>query len=294
MQRLRGPAAGMLLPCLKDVARGDKRYRIFGICDNQTMDEVRRCWEGNAPVWTRLSRAGFDVCRDGQNTPAFFGMLPDVRGLDGIDIGCVEGHNTRLLAAHGARVTAVDFAFEFVRAAAAEQRDGIRYAVADALRLPFADGSFDFATAFMSLMDVAGAERVLPESARVLRPGGFLQFSILHPCLSPLQRRVVRDSSGAPVAVEVARYFERADGELERWIFSAAPAEAKEGLPPFQVPRFHRTLAEWLNAIADAGLRVERCVEPRADDETAARYPTLADTRIAPNFILFRCRLDPR
>jgi len=254
------------------------------------MDDVRRHWEANAPTWTRLSRAGYDVCRDHQNTPAFFEMLPDVAGLDGIDIGCGEGHNTRLLAARGARVVAVDFVSGFVRAAAMEQPNGIRYAVADALRLPFADGSFDFATAFMSLMDVAGPEGALPEVARILRPGGFLQFSIVHPCFAPMHRRVVRDSSGRPVAIEVARYFERVDGELERWIFSAAPAEVKAGQPLFEIPRFHRPLSEWLNAVADAGFHVERCVEPSADAETAARFPTLADTRIAPNFILFRCR----
>jgi ubiquinone/menaquinone biosynthesis C-methylase UbiE len=254
------------------------------------MGDVRRCWEGNARAWTELARAGYDVCRDHQNTPAFFEMLPDVLGLSGIDIGCGEGHNTRLLAARGARVTAVDFVSEFVQAAASEHPGGIRYAVADALRLPFADGYFDFATAFMSLMDVAGPEGALPEIARVLRPGGFLQFSIVHPCFAPLQRRVVKDSSGKAVAIEVARYFDRADGELERWIFSAAPAEAKAGLPLFEIPRFHRTLGEWLNAIAGAGFHVERCGEPSADAETAARFPTLADTRIAPNFILFRCR----
>ena len=37
-------------------------------------------------------------------------MLPDVRGLLGLDIGCGEGHNTRLLAGRGARVVAVDIA----------------------------------------------------------------------------------------------------------------------------------------------------------------------------------------
>jgi SAM-dependent methyltransferase len=253
--------------------------------------EVRQCWERNAEAWTQLSRAGYDVCRDHQNTPVFFAMLPDVQGLRGIDIGCGEGHNTRLLAARGAQVTALDVATSFVQAAARVDRYGIGYLVASALELPFADGSFDFATAFMSLMDVSGPDRVLPEVARVVRAGGFVQFSILHPCFSPPHRRLVRDDAGAPVALEVARYFDRTEGEIETpWLFSAAPVEAKAGLRPFEVPRFHRTMADWLNSIHSAGLRVERCEEPMADPETAAKVRGLADTRIAPNFILFRCR----
>ncbi len=48
-----------------------------------------------------LARAGFDVYRDALNTPAFLAVLPDVRGQRGLDVGCGEGHNTRLLAERG-------------------------------------------------------------------------------------------------------------------------------------------------------------------------------------------------
>jgi hypothetical protein len=49
--------------------------------------ELRASWERTAAAWTQLARAGYDVCRDHQTSPAFFEMLPDVSGLDGIDIG---------------------------------------------------------------------------------------------------------------------------------------------------------------------------------------------------------------
>jgi hypothetical protein len=104
---------------------------------------------------------------------------------------------------------------------------------------------------------------------------------------------LVRDSNRAAYAVEVGRYYDRMDGEIERWLFKAAPAEARAGLREFEVPRFHRTLAEWLNAIVDAGFAVERVAEPRADEETATRVPAVADTRIVPYFLQVRCRKPP-
>ena len=61
--------------------------------------DAARCWEGNAQTWTLLARQGWDVYRDAVNTPAFLELLPDVAGFAGLDVGCGEGHNTRLFAA---------------------------------------------------------------------------------------------------------------------------------------------------------------------------------------------------
>jgi SAM-dependent methyltransferase len=53
--------------------------------------------------------------------------------------------------------------------------------VADAGRLPFAEGSFDLAVAALLLSFVADRRVVLAEAARVLREDGCLLLSDLHP-----------------------------------------------------------------------------------------------------------------
>lgn len=258
---------------------------------------VRQYWDRNAPVWTQLARAGWDVYRDAVNTPGFLAILPDVSGLRGVDIGCGDGHNTRLLSANrGARMVGVDLSSRFVSFAKESEQTvslGIDYLVADANFLPFAAERFDFATAFMSLMDMGTPEAAISEAFRVLRPGGFLQFSITHPCFMPPYRRQIRDEAGNSVAVELARYFDNVDGEIERWIFSAAPAALRAELPPFEVPRFHRPLSHWLNALARSGFVLEETGEPRADEELARRVPNVADTRIAAYFLHVRGRKPP-
>jgi len=130
-------------------------------------EEVGRHWDENAGVWTELVRAGYDHYRDGLNTPAFLEMLPEVDGLSGLDVGCGERHNTRMVARRGGRVVGVDISANFVRhAREAEEKHplGIRYEVVSAVRLPFEQATFDFATAFMSLMDIPETERVLAEA----------------------------------------------------------------------------------------------------------------------------------
>ena len=254
--------------------------------------DAGRYWERNALAWTLLSRQGWDVYRDAVNTPAFLSLLPDISGKLGLDIGCGEGHNTRLFAERGACMFGIDIAPTFIRFAAELERQekrGIRYAVASALELPFAAHQFDFATAVMSLMDLPDQAAALREIHRVLRSGGFLEFSITHPCFFPPHRRLLRTEDGEPYAFEVGRYFERGE-RIDRWLFSAAPPEAKAGFDPFEIPVFHRTLSEWLNTVLDAGFALERVLEPVADAETISRVPTVSDTRVVAYFLHLRCR----
>lgn len=265
---------------------------------NQTDNDVLKRsisdhWEANAETWTKHVRAGYDIYRDALHTPAFLEMLPDIKGLNGLDVGCGEGANTRSLARAGATMTGIDIAPTFVRHATEyEQKEphGIRYLTADALHLPFDDAQFDFASAFMSMMDMPQQGDVLKEVFRILKPQGFFQFTILHPCFVPPFRKNIRDENGKAVAVQVADYFANIDGSVETWWFSSLPQAEREQSKPFNIPRFHRTLSEWIGMITAAGFILEASVEPMASEELAAQEDVVADTRITPIAWIVRLR----
>jgi ubiquinone/menaquinone biosynthesis C-methylase UbiE len=148
-----------------------------------------------------------------------------VTGRTGLDLGCGEGHNTRLLARRGARMTAIDITWRFLEAAVAEERReqlGIRYLRGSAVGLPFRDDAFDFVVAFMSLMDMAELDVVVAKVHRVLRPDGFLQFSIEHPCAVTPRSGWVTDEHGRRVARTIGGYFDQ-EPDVDTWLFSAAP-----------------------------------------------------------------------
>lgn len=258
--------------------------------DNQ---EAGRYWNEAAEAWTALTRAGFDVYRDGLNTPAFFSNLPNIEGLKGLDIGCGEGHNTRLLAKQGAAMQAIDISEVFIgHAQDAEQANphGIQYQVASATALPFDDQQFDFATSFMCLMDMPDPENALREAYRILKPGGFLQFSITHPCFDNLYRKNLRDENGKTYAVQLGSYFSTVNGEMFEWTFSNMPVEFREKYPKFRVPFFNKTLSAWVNTIIATGFNIEMMHEPTASDEAVKQNPALQDTQIVAYFLHFRCR----
>ena len=104
-------------------------------------------WNGNADNWTKLVRMGYDKCRVHLSLPAFLHMLPNVKELTGLDIGCGEGSNTRVIQKRGAKMTAIDISEKFIQHAKnleKQEQLGIHYQVASAIEIPFDDNAFDF------------------------------------------------------------------------------------------------------------------------------------------------------
>jgi hypothetical protein len=131
---------------------------------------------------------------------------------------------------------------------------------------------------------------VLAEIFRVLRPGGFLQFCISHPCFETPYRKTLRDESGRAYARGVGGYFRTMNGEVEEWLFSAAPPEVRASTRPFRVPRFTRPLSQWLNLLIDTGFVLERFEEPCPSDEAVRKRPKLQAAQVVALFLHVRAR----
>ncbi|WP_437310872.1 SAM-dependent methyltransferase [Sorangium sp. So ce388] len=100
-----------------------------------------------------------------------------------LDVGCGVGHPAiRLAKATGCDVVGITVSQAQVelatRRAASEGLEGrVSFVRADAMEIPFEEGSFDAAWAFESLLHMPDRARVLGEIARVLRPGGTLAIA---------------------------------------------------------------------------------------------------------------------
>ncbi|MCD0483835.1 class I SAM-dependent methyltransferase [Streptacidiphilus sp. ASG 303] len=119
------------------------------------------------------SRGG--VPRAGAAARAVLGLLPpDVRTL--LDVGCGTGLVSARISRPGLRVAGADASPGMLRLAAA--RLGGAVVLADARRLPFADGTLDAVSAVWLLHLLPDAAPVVAECARVLRPGGVLVATV--------------------------------------------------------------------------------------------------------------------
>lgn len=241
--------------------------------DHFSEAEVARYWDANAGLWAAEVRRGADIAREWLNNPAFLPFIGDLNGRQVLDAGCGEGYNTRILARRGARMTGVDISprmIDLAREAERAEPLGIRYERTSYADLgAFAEGSFDAAVSFMALMDGPGFDVAMREIFRVLRPGGMLAFSISHPCFLTKGATWLRDEAGVKIKWTISSYFDSTTW-VERWRFTGASKD----VPEFAVPRFDRTLSEYVNALIAAGFVLKELQEPRPSEAYCRAHPS--------------------
>jgi ubiquinone/menaquinone biosynthesis C-methylase UbiE len=243
-------------------------------------DDVARYWDGNSATWAPQVRKGFDGYRELINNPSIFEMIGTVAGRDILDAGCGEGHNTRKLARMGAHVTGIDISPKMIEFAIQEEHTaplGITYRNCSFSNMKtLADQTFDIVVAFMSLMDGRDYAGAVNEIRRVLRPGGYLVFSITHPCFLTKGLTWIKDENGSECRVSVGNYFMKTP-YVEKWKFTLSPETQR--LPEFEVPNFPRTLSEYMNELISNGFQLVELREPRPTEEACKQNPKLEKWR---------------
>ncbi|WP_177159594.1 class I SAM-dependent methyltransferase [Granulicatella balaenopterae] len=92
-----------------------------------------------------------------------------------LEIGCATGQITFLLSSFVDEVIATDYSERMIEYANKRKSvENIIFEVADAIDLPYEDGSFDAVVIGNVLHIVSDADKVLAEAMRVLKPGGRL------------------------------------------------------------------------------------------------------------------------
>jgi SAM-dependent methyltransferase len=93
-------------------------------------------------------------------------------GERAVDVGCGAGALALALAPHVEHVIGVDRVPELLALARERSPANVEFVAGDAMRLEFADGSFDLGATLRTLHHVGRPELVIAELTRVTRPGG--------------------------------------------------------------------------------------------------------------------------
>ena len=235
------------------------------------MDEkIRDQWESNAEAFSGLI--------DGEGTPhhkkilnpCVEELLGDVKGKQLLDAGCGEGYLSRYYAKKGAIVTAIDLSQRLIETSEQLTDDGVTidYRVDNVCYIESVpNGEFDLILSNLVLLNVPCLDDAIREFQRVLKVGGILVFSIVHPAFNfygpgswEMGEKDPDTKRREGLYFKVDRYFEEEEYE-KYW-------KTKQGDKfPEPISFFHRTLSTYLNSLSNAGFRLLEFVEPKPIDE---------------------------
>ncbi len=241
--------------------------------------DMARAWDRASTCYLSLRGEECSAIAYGALAPdeAELRLLGDLRGVRVLDVGCGGGHNAVVCAAAGAEVTALDLSTRQLAAArdlAARRGQQVRFLHADISRAGDVIGSdYNLILATQVLAYVDDLSAALAVCHRALAAGGRLVASLDH----PLRHCFMDLDAGDLASVPLRSYFDHAPLV---WHFDdGAPMKAR-ALP----------LGEWLDAFAQAGLRLQRLLEPATPaalaDELWPHDSALAPLRLIPHTVI--------
>lgn len=154
-----------------------------------------------------------------------------------LDAACGTGRYAEFLAGRGHRAIGVDGSPDMLARAHTRVPQG-EFLLGDLHQLPVADAEVDLVVCALALTHIPTLKPVMAEFARVLRPGGHLVISDMHP-------------------EQVAR--------------GSIPKVRGAGGRPGRLNAYRHLIGDYLRAALPVGLHVRRCEEPRVPTNEPSR-----------------------
>jgi len=212
--------------------------------------------------------------------PALRALVPDLRGLNVVDLGCGFGWFCRWAREQGAaRVLGLDVSEKMLAQARVAIGDtAVTYARTDLERLDLPAASFDLAYSSLALHYISDLAGLLATVHRALVPGGRLVFSIEHPIYMAPARPGWAIGADGRRTWPVDSYLVEGP-RITDWLAKG-------------VVKQHRTLGTTLNLLIRVGLTISHVEEWGPTDEQIEATPDLAEERDRPTFVLIAARRE--
>ena len=209
---------------------------------------------------------------------AVLALLPDVKGLSVLDLGCGAGELCRRISAIGAKeVIGVDISANMLELAQKDIPTGVSFQNKPIEDLEFSREKFNLIVSSLAFHYIADLQELFQNIYGWLKPSGMLLFSIEHPvstCSQGIHHGWVKDSSGEKLYWPLDCYHQEGKRE-SHWFVKG-------------VIKYHRTISSIMNSLIKSGFVIKEVAEPVASEEDKRTWPNLKEARRRPPFLIVK------
>ncbi|GIP32108.1 bifunctional 2-polyprenyl-6-hydroxyphenol methylase/3-demethylubiquinol 3-O-methyltransferase UbiG [Paenibacillus sp. J2TS4] len=209
--------------------------------------------------------------------PAIKRLLPELKDLKVLDLGCGFGELAKYCVDQGAQsVHGIDISKQMLSIAHKDPR--ITYHCMAMEDLFFERGAFDLIVSSLAFHYVENFKELMMNISNWLTVNGYLVFSTEHPVV--LSRK------------EQSGWIENSDREKLYWPIDHYGEEGiREQFWGVEgVIKYHRKLSTLINTLLENDFMIERMEEPESTPEGLSKMPKLINERRRPSFLLIKAK----
>jgi ubiquinone/menaquinone biosynthesis C-methylase UbiE len=264
-------------------------------------EQAKLAYNQSAEIWhasrnTKPADGGMsDLMK--QNRPHYFvekpameKLLPNLKGKKVLCVGCGSGEEVAMIANNGAEsITGIDISENLIAIAQREFPPHKFYAM-DVENLDFADNSFDYIYSSLVFDYFKDWKKLLGEISRVLKPGGTLQFSNIHPVRWSAEKSY-DESTGRATGLKLG--FSAATDTHPYEVYGNYLGTVmlnEKWINKINLTFYSRPISAMVNDLINAGFTIRKMVEPMPIEETKIYDPDYYElgSKI-PSQVIFVC-----
>ncbi|MGV8150643.1 MAG: class I SAM-dependent methyltransferase [Candidatus Woesearchaeota archaeon] len=220
-------------------------------------------------MWTKQQAKKFHVpnySKEYVRKPVILQAIGDIKKKKIIELGCGSGYWMRIFAKKGALCTGIELNKNQIALAIQEEKKqplGIEYFQKNAVNLSgVKSDSFDIVFIEYVLLEIPKKTvlaKIFKESFRVLKKGGFIFISDMHPFHPLFDKRTILPKNF---------HYYQSGSKIK------VPATGING-KKITFTDYHWTLEDMISSLSDTGFMIKSIREPRPNKRTLKKYPYL-------------------
>jgi len=208
-------------------------------------------------------------------------MIPDVKGMDILDLGCGAGGMSRYFAEQGANsVLGLDVSKNMIDEAEGQTvYDNVTYQLLPMENIETLNKKFDLVFSSLAFHYVEDFDKLIKDISCLLKDGGILLFSQEHPLVTA---SILPEGMSKYVEVDGKRVFNLCDYNVN--------GKRKINWNVGGVIKYHRNFSTTLNAVIKSGMNILEVKESYASEEAVNLVPKYIYQKDRPYFLFIKAK----